>query len=145
MSREVSTANLAEINSSHLHPVSMVHLAFDEPVFVHSGIGLITFDSNEYIGIGGLGQISSTKELEELRPYSLTLSMSGINQLHIKEALDSGRYGDVITIFEGYRQDDGTLVDDPIVAWRGNFDHAALSSGLENTIALIVQHDLDRS
>ena len=142
MSRSISATNLAEINASHLHPVTLVKIEFDEPVYAHSGIGIITYDGNEYTGVGQLGQIDATKESEDLRPMSITITLSGVNETFLADALKSGNYGDVVTIYEGYRQDDGTLVDDPIIVWKGKYEHSGILADKESSVSITAQHDL---
>ena len=140
--RDISAANLAEINAAHLHLVVMVKLEFDTPLYVHSGIGTITYDSNDYLGVGQFGSISNMTESEVLRPTSLTLTLSGVDSNLITEALDSGDYGDIVTIYNGYRQDDGTLVADPLLIWKGKFEFASISQGEQSIVSITVQHDL---
>jgi len=142
VSRTISATNLAEINAAHLHEVLLVKLAFDTPVYAHSGIGTITYDSNDYTGVGHFGAISAPTESEHLRPTSLTLSLSGVDSGLITNALNSGTYGDVVTIYLGYRTDDGTLVDDPFVMWKGTLDYSSIKHGAENVVSLTLQHDL---
>ena len=142
MSRSVSSTNLTEINASHLHEVVLVKMEFDTPAYAHSGIGTISYDGNDYLGVGDFGSISNTTESEQLRPNSLTLQLSGVDSTLLTEALDSGNYGDVVTLYVGYRQDDGTLVDDPWLLWRGTFDYASISRGADNVVSIVVQHDL---
>ena len=110
MSRDISATNLAEINAPHLYGVDMVKLEFGTPVYCHSGIGTITYGGNDYVGVGQFGSVSNAKESENLTPSPLTLTLSGVDSSLIAEALDSGTYGDVVTIYHGYRQDDGNLV-----------------------------------
>lgn len=140
--REISATNLAEINAAHLHEVAMVKLEFDTPLYIHSGVGTIVYDSNSYFGVGQFGNISNTTETEVLRPTSLTLTLSGVDSSLVTEALDSGNYGDVVTIYLGYRQDDGTLVADPLLIWRGKFEFAAISQGDQSVVSITCQHDL---
>ena len=142
MSRDIAAANLAEINAAHLHQVVMVKLEFDTPLYVHSGIGTIVYDSSSYLGVGQFGNISNVTETEVLRPTSLTLTLSGVDSNLITEALDSGDYGDTVTIYLGYRQDDGTLVADPLLVWRGFFEFASISQGDQSIVSITVQHDL---
>ena len=142
MSRDIAAANLTEINAAHLHQIVMVKLEFDTPLYVHSGIGTIVYDSNSYLGVGQFGNISNMTETEILRPTSLTLTLSGVDSNLITEALDSGDYGDTVTIYLGYRQDDGTLVADPLLLWRGFFEFASISQGDQSVVSITVQHDL---
>ncbi len=142
MSRDISATNLAEINAAHLHEVLLVKLGFGTPVYAHSGVGTITYDSNDYLGVGDFGSIGSPTETEQLRPASLSLVLSGVDSGLITEALDSGAYGDAVTIYMGYRQDDGTLVADPWIIWKGKLEFAAIRQGDDNTVTLTCQHDL---
>lgn len=142
MSRDLDALNLAEINAEHLHECTLVKLEFDTPVYVHSGIGSISYGGNTYLGVGNLGSISPLRETEVLGPSSITLSIDAIDSDHITEALDSGNYGDVVTIFNGYRQDDGTLVADPWLAWKGTFEYASISLGEQSVVSITCQHDL---
>lgn len=142
MSRTISASNLAEIDAAHLHEVLLVKLEFDTPVYIHSGVGSIVFDSNTYLGVGQFGNVGNQIESEQLRPTSLILSLSGVDAALITEALDAGNYGDIITIYMGYRQDDGTLVDDPWIPWKGFFEFAAVKHGTENIVSITCRHDL---
>jgi hypothetical protein len=142
MSRTLSSANLTEIAADHLHVVILVKFLFDTPAYVHSGIGSITYDGNTYTGVGDLGSIDSVGESEDLRPMNVRLSMSGVSSQYITEALDSGNYGDVITIYKGYRQDDGTLVDDPWILWSGTYEHAQILEDDTATVTITAVHDL---
>lgn len=142
MSRDISTLNQAEIDAAHLHEVILVKFEFDTPVYVHSGIGTISYGGNDYTGVGDLGAISGAKESERLGPAPIQLSLTGIDSSLLTEALDAGNYKDAITIYVGYRQDDGTLVDDPWIAWKGFYEYASISKGDENFISITAQHDL---
>jgi len=142
MSRDLSTTNLAEINASHLHLVTLVKLDFDTPIYTHSGIGTITYDSNDYLGVGDFGGISDSRESESLSASSITITLSGIDSTLISEAQTAGRFRDRVSIYEGYRQDDGTLVDDPWLVWSGWFDYAAIQLGKESSVAITCHHDL---
>jgi len=142
VSRSISATNLTEINASHLHEVVMVKFEFDTPVYVHSGIGTIVYNSNSYLGVGDFGGVTDARESEMLGPQPITLTLSAVNSTYLGEALDAGNYGDPVTIYIGYRQDDGTLVDDPWVVWKGTFEYASLSLGSANAISIVCQHDL---
>jgi len=137
-----SDINIAEVDADHLHEVLMVKLEFDTPVYVHSGIGIITFESNDYLGIGAFGAVSQARESDVLTPSPVTLQLSGVDTTQIAEALNAGTYGDVVTMYEGYRQDDGTLVDDPWLFFRGWYEYGTVILGAENTISIRVQHAL---
>lgn len=142
MSRGLSATNLAQVNASHLHEVTLVKLGFDTPVYVHSGVGTIVYDSNSYLGVGGFGGVSDARESDVLGPHPITLTLSGIDTNLVAEALTTGNFMDTVTIYVGYRQDDGTLVDDPWIAWRGHYESASLETGERSSVSITCQHDL---
>ena len=143
MARDIGASNVTAVTGAHVHVVLLAKLEFDEPVYVHTGYGEITYDSDVYIGVGKWGGISQAKETENLSPGSLVLELDGVSAKYIAEALDSGNYGDTVTIYEGYRQDDGTLVADPWVLWSGFLEFATAGQGSEeNVVSLTCQHDL---
>ena len=142
MSRGLSASNQTEITATHLEEVVLLKLEYDTPVYLHFGMGTITFDSNAYLGIGDFGNTGGSRESENLGPMTMTYTFSALDSTLLAEALDSGRYGDVITEYIGYRQDDRTLVADPWISNKGKYDHAAVTIGNDNTITVFAQHDL---
>lgn len=147
MSRGLSTANLAEATASHYHGVVLVKLLFDTPIFVHSGWGSIVFGGDTYLGVGtighkGFGGVEGVEESELVAPTSINLVLSGVDAGNITEARDAGNYGDAITAFVGYRQNDGALVDDPWILARGTFEYASVELGNENKVVVTMQHEL---
>ena len=97
---------------------------------------------NTYLGVGDLGSISEARESEALGPSSLNLGLTGIDSTLITEAQEAGRFKDAVTIYEGYRQDDGTLVDDPWIVWKGWFEYAAIRIEEDSAITMVCHHDL---
>lgn len=142
MTRGLSTINATEIAKASVQVVLLVKLDFDTPVYTHTGVGNIVYDGNTYTGVGDFGGISEACESELLGPVPITLQLSGVDTSLISEALQAGRYKDAVTIYEGYRQDDGTLVDDPWTVWSGWFEYANIEMGDENVINVVCQHDL---
>lgn len=142
MSRELSAAALALAEAGHLERAAMVHFAFDDPVYVHSGLGEITWNGNTYVGIGMLGQVSEHQESEALTVQPITFSLSGLDQQRLRGALDSASYGDQITMYEAFIDDAGDLVADPVVIWAGSVDSTSIRVGPEPVITIVGQHDI---
>ena len=141
-SRDIELANIAQIETGHVYMVILVKFEFDTPAYLHSGIGNITFDGNVYTGVGQLGSIGGVDESEDLAPAPFRVSISGIDSQYLSEGLDSGNFGDVITVYRGYRKDDGTLEADPWIATRGKMEYAQVVRGDQNVVQITVQHDL---
>lgn len=146
MSRNIGASNVTEISGAHVRPVWLFKLEFDTPVYVHSGIGNLvdTFASPNitYIGAGAAGAIGSIQEAEEFAPQPITLSLSGVSDQYLTEAIDAGNYGDRVTILKGYKNASGELVAAPWVVGAGRYEKADLTQGTSNTITITVQHVL---
>jgi hypothetical protein len=142
MSRPIDAANQAEVEGSRVHAIVLAHFAFTVPVFVHSGIGNITYSGNTYLGAGNLVDIDGLEESEDIAPTQLDLTLNYVPVQHINEALDSGNYGDTVTLYLGYKNSAGQLVADPELIWRGFFEHATIKIGSENAVTVSCQHEL---
>lgn len=142
MSRQLSAPNLAEVALQHLQPVLLVRIDFTTPVYAHSGIGTITFDGNDYLGVGDFGGVGEIREAETLGPNPIRLELTGLNSSYVAEALSSGNYGDMLFIYMGYRNDAGALVADPWPVASGKYEYASVVTGATTTISITAQHSL---
>lgn len=144
MSRGLTTANEGAVDASHVQIVLLAKFEFGTPVYVHTGVGTITYDGDDYLGVGDFGGVEGVEESSDLSPANTKFVLTGFDAALLSEALDSGTYGDVITVYEGYRKDDGSLEDDPWILWKGTYEYATAVLGDENGIAIVAQHDLAR-
>jgi hypothetical protein len=142
MSRELTSAAQAQASAQYHTLILLGKLEFDDPVYVHTGIGHITFDGNTYIGVGNFAGVDEARESAKLGPLALDLTLAAPDPSMLAESLDSGNYGDPVTIYAAYRLDDGSIVDDPWVVWSGWFEFASIVVGNNNAITVTVQHDL---
>lgn len=142
MSRTLDAALATEVQAQHIHKVLMARLDFSTPVFVHSGYGVITFESNDYLGIGTLGSVSGIEESEDLTPTPVRLTLSGIESSLLAYALDATEYGSEVTIYEAARNDDGTLIGSPQIIYRGTVENTEAVRGTDNSVVVVVQHVL---
>jgi len=144
MTRGLGATNQTEIAKTHVQVVLLCGLEFDTPIYVHTGIGSISYDGNTYLGVGDFGGVDSIEEAESISPSPLRLTLSGIDSTLIAEAMTSGRYGDRVTVYEGYRLDDGSLVADPWILWAGTFEFPTITLGDDNGVTITGQHDLSK-
>jgi hypothetical protein len=141
-SRTLAAANVTQIDSRQTHPVAMAKMEFSVPIYLHSGLGTILWDGDNYLGVGTYGGVSGVEETEAIVPSAITLQLSGLSQDLFDEALNSSNYGDLVTLFVGYRDDDGSLVADPYVFYKGHVEKSGLQIGDENSVNVIIQHEL---
>lgn len=144
MTRAMASGNVAHINSRQTHPVMMANFQFtgSGPVYVHSGLGTITYDGNNYVGVGNYGGVEGLEETEALVPAPVRLSLSGLTSEFFTEALNAANYGDRVTLYVGYRDDVGQLIDEPWIFYRGRVVSSQLTKGSENRVIITIQHVL---
>ena len=141
MPRNISTANLTELNADSLEEVWLVKMEFDDPLYANTHTIDIEYDGNTYVGFGDLGAIARLRESELLAPDPLQFTLSGLNAQLLTEALDATQYGATVTLYQGFLSQ-GELVDDPIEQWSGWAEFASVKHGDQNAISLNCQHDL---
>lgn len=145
MTRGLSTTNQNQSTAQHAHVVWLVRLDFDTPVYVHSGVGTIPFDGNDYLGQGNLGAISSLTEQEQIEPKIIRLELSGVDANELTEALDAGTFRDLVYIYQGYRLDSGALADGAFVLDICYYEFSDIDvDGGEAKITVTLKTDLAR-
>lgn len=78
LKRAVSAAFLAALRAG-FHPAVMVYLDWPgAPVYVHSGVGNISFDGQSWLGAGGIGGIDIPEERSGIVATEAALTLSGI-------------------------------------------------------------------
>jgi hypothetical protein len=143
MTRSLGATNLSHIDSGHTHPVLMGKFLFDGgAVYAHTGLGTIVFESNNYLGVGSLAGLSGLEETESIVPAPVKVQLNGLDSALTLEALDAANYGAKVTLYIGYRNDDGTLIADPWVFYKGRVENSNLIRGVANSINVTIQHDL---
>lgn len=142
MSRPIGAENTAHVEGSATRAISLVKFEFDTPVYVHSGIGNLPFDGNTYLGAGELVGVDGLEESEDISPMQLDLTLNYVPSQHITEAMDAGNYGDVVTVYKGYKNSAGQLVGTPTVRWVGFFEHSNVKLGKVNAVTVSCQHEL---
>jgi hypothetical protein len=137
MSRDINAALLTASTDEVFRPVVFVDLGFDSgTVYVHNGIGTITWGGNPYLGVGDFGAIDAIDEGPDISPYSITLMLSGLDSSLMDEAENQDYYLRPIAIYLGGLDADGALVADPDEIWSGFMDVMEYVIGSENAIKL---------
>ena len=135
MTRDVSPTNLTALdNPSIIDGITFVKIVLDaQDIFLHNSVGDITFDSDTYIGLGGLGRISDVIESNEITNEPLTLQLATITDVpestdivnEIAQAvIDEDWRGRSVEIFIGIPDPTSqVLVDDPFIVFSGEVSH----------------------
>ena len=89
---------------------------------VHSYVGSIAWGAQTWTGIGTFGGIDVIEEGEQVSPYALTMTLSGIDTTLAPEAISGGLDQAAVTIYFGMLDEGAALLADPIEWWSGIAD-----------------------
>lgn len=143
MSRDIDAALVTASTSQYFKFNIFAKLEFDAAtIYIHNGIGPLTFGGNEYLGVGDFGGISVIEEGQEISPYGISLILSALDSTFLNTALTLDYYMRPITIYIGAIDSAGALVADPDELWSGKMDTMDIVTGQVNTIQLNCESDL---
>ena len=155
MSRDLAANTAAQYAANHVNPIIFVKLEFDtgDPnntgtIRLHNGLGTYVWDdgsgNQQWYGTGDLGQISAIEEGDEISPYSIELTLSGIDSQIAAEAARETYYQRPVTLYIGALNASDTLVATPDVIWTGFIDtmDAVLGGGDGDAIRVTAESEL---
>ena len=137
MSHGLDASQIAATEGPVVRPICMVRLDFPvQSVLAHSGVGTITYNSEDYLGVGNYGGISAVKEGLESRPYNISLSLSGIPTTLINEVLAEHYQGREAKIFIVLYDVEHQAIGAPVLIWKGKMDYPDIELGETATAAV---------
>lgn len=145
MSRDFPTNVANAFAAQHVATVTFVKLEFASgTLYLHNSIGTYTWGSQDWLGVGDLGDISAIEEGAEISPYKITLSLSGIDSTISNAALNEDYYMRPVTLYIGALDADDDLLADPTEVWSGFMDQMNVSLGSDNgdDISLVAESEL---
>ena len=151
MSRDFPTNVATALAAQHVATVTFVKLEFSSgTLYLHNSIGTYTWDSQDWLGTGDLGDVSTIEEGADVSPYKITLSLSGIDSTISGAALTEDYYMRGVTLYLGALDANDDLLATPTEVWAGFMDQMNVSLGADggDAIQLIAESELakfDRS
>lgn len=155
MSRDLATNTAAQYAASHVNPIIFVKLDFDTAlpnqtgtIRLHNGLGTYVWNDGsgdrQWLGTGDLGQISAIEEGDEISPYSIELTLSGIDDEIAAEAARETYYQRPVTLYIGALNASDELVATPDVIWTGFIDtmDAVLGGAAGDSIRVTAESEL---
>ena len=134
--RTITTLNQDAVLGQVVRPIMFARMAFSSGVQrLHTEIGPRTavhpiFGSESYTGIGDFGGIvSDIKESISVAPESIKLAITGVKSSFINIALDDDYYRRDIELMFGFDDENGVLLDDPVILWSGFMDKVDINLG----------------
>lgn len=140
MSRQMSSGMLAAIQAGLLRPAVFVQSQFlTGTVFIWTGYGTITWNSQNWSGIGDLLSISTIEEGATVDARGILISLSGINNALLADCLQEFQVGAPVVVYLGLFNNASPpgLIDTPVVSWAGRMDQATVDVGADQAIISI--------
>lgn len=143
--RNLDATLKANAESSYFKYAIFVDLAFPSGnVRVHNSVGTFTFGGNDYLGVGGFGQIEAMDESIQLVDNPIRLTLSSITPEIIDAVKVDDVFGRAALIYIGSLDADGNLEADPTNWITGYMEHASVLIGNENAVSIQVQTEASR-
>lgn len=127
-----------------VRPIYLVDMEFSSgSIYLWSGMGDLTYNSNTYLGAGDLLSIGSIQETAELTANGATITLGGIKQSLLTLARDEPYQGRPLIIRLGAFDESGDLIASPVILFSGFMDVMTIAdSGDTSTITVTVENKL---
>lgn len=142
MTRDVDSTTLTAFEQDKLIEVVLVEINIDTPLYLHNYVGDIEYNSNTYTGLGDFGKISSIISGQDLNVEKITMSLSGINNSIISQALGTNYQYKEINIYITNLNLSTYVINTPVKVFTGLLDNMTISSGKESEILLTAVNKL---
>jgi hypothetical protein len=141
--RGISSALEAAADADNIRLLMFIKMELDSgTIHVHEGVGTLTWGGFDWLGLGDFGGISSIEESEQISPFEVTLTLSGLDTDMMNEVMNQNYYLRPVTIYMGALDlAAGTLVDEPDEIWSGFLDTASVSLGDDNGIMITCESE----
>jgi hypothetical protein len=123
MARIVASTIVSQITSANVRPILMAELEFDSGVTrLWNGIGSVTIEGNEFIGVGSLGSISPITETAQIKSTGLDFTMAGVDSTLLALALTEDYQERAATLWLGFMDPDDNSYIDRLQIYKGRMD-----------------------
>lgn len=149
MSRGFSSPAVTNaLADAHVRIITLAELEFGSgTVRVHNGLGEYTYNSQTWLGLGDLAQISAVEEGASISPYGVTLTVSSINATLAEQALEEEYYQRPVKLYLGVLDENDDFVQEstpantknPIEIWTGYIDQMTITAGAQGGDAIKIQ------
>ena len=128
MTRWASNTNETQAAKPATYLVTLCELNFDSgTIRVHDGAGTLSFNGNDYLGIGNYGSFDIVDENIDNVARGLRLTLSGVESGLVSTVMTETYQGRTVTLYLGLLDEDMTFVDDPEELWSGRIDTMSIS------------------
>ena len=140
MPRQIDAQTLAHLRQKQTSVIQMIFLDFTpDPLYIHSDVGPLQWDTNTWLGMGGLGAFVQVEEDDSLGANETIIAINplaaDIPNL-VNEARTANYTGRQAIVYAAARDlVTGTLIGDPIIVIDGEMQELSFDSGIDTARA----------
>jgi hypothetical protein len=144
MARDLTSGFISEIDARLLRPIVLFKAEFDSgDVNMWTGYGTLTYDGDDYLGVGNFLGMEGVTETNEIKATSARFKLNGVDSGLLSLSLLENYQGRPVTAFFGVMDENRALIDDPFKIFSGRMDIIEVTdSGDTAEIVLIAESDL---
>jgi len=143
MSRSLNQSIIDVLTQENLTPVIFVYLDFaTDPVYVNSTVLSIPWNSEVWVGVNGIGDVTNISESSELSAAQVSFTLTGIPRDLITVATDQDYQGRDVTIYFGVLDSNHDLDGSPSTVWKGRIDTMSIELGQFATVTVTAENRL---
>lgn len=130
MSRSgMDSTQIAGVSAKVVPALFFARLEFPStPVYVHNGIGPITFGGHTYVGIYDYAMLDTVEETIENRPADIRIGIQRVPNSVIDPVINEKYHGKDVFIYYSVADAAGQPLTTPFEIWRGSMDVITLSA-----------------
>ncbi len=145
MPRSITTAAKNASRDGSVRAATLADFDFGGGVvYVTNAPYTITYNSNDYLGVGDFGKVTPVEEGTEQRAYQLRFELSGIDSSLISTALNEDYQGRDVNLYLALYDTSYQLISDPVKIFAGLMDTMDMRLGQQAVITIVANSRLAR-
>jgi hypothetical protein len=127
MPRNLTTTYINALLSPIIRPALFVQATFaNETVYLWTGYGTITWNYQDWVGVGGLLNVSTIEEVATVEAKGISISLSGIDPDLLQECLLQFQISLPVYVYFGLFDENGNLLPSPVTSFAGRMDQPTI-------------------
>lgn len=150
MPQGVDSTTLAASQGKFFRWVYLADFEFDSgTVRVHNGIGTLTHNGNDYLGVGEFGRVDPIKESGQVQPYSVTFTLSGVDDIYKNNSIDFYQtvkgediFNRRVVLYVAALDTDNQIMGTPLERFVGFMERPTVNRGATNVVQIRAENEL---
>jgi hypothetical protein len=144
MPRDITTTFLNALIAPVIRPALFFQVTFaNETVYFWTGTYPITWNYQEWVGLGGALTLSPVEEVATVEAKGISISLSGIDNNLLNEAVSQFQVGLPVFVYFGLFDENGNLLPNPVNCFAGFTDQPTVDMDANtSTITMAVESRL---